>query len=107
MDWKTERKLLLRKIDSMHHEVEVAWDRCINAEAKAKRLQSCDEFKLVAFLSRADIHMRTTVSGDWGYNVEVYHEDWMFEGRANNVISAARVAMLMEQDYLAKAAREK
>ena len=60
--------------------------------AEVEWLRECEEIKLVEFLSRSDV----MVLEDGG-KITVCDRFWKFEGRADNVISAARAAMLAER----------
>ena len=75
---------------------DVRWRlRIDELKVKVERLQAImdEELRLVAFLSRPDIH----VSRGVGLQVLVYDENWRFDARGENVISAARMAMHMER----------
>ncbi|MHC4445242.1 MAG: hypothetical protein ACYTA5_21800 [Planctomycetota bacterium] len=63
-------------------------------QKREEHLRECEEFKLVAFLGRPDVVVRMW---DAGKRVVVHHKNWEFEGRAENVISAARMAIHMER----------
>ena len=76
-------------------------DRFAELEAENRWLRTCEEIKLVVFLSRPDVKVTCDEHAVAERGVVVHHEQWHFEGRAGDVISAARMAMHMERKYKA------
>ena len=73
--------------------------RISDLKAEVERLRNCEEIKLVEFLSRPDVR-----ADDWGGGkIVVHHCSRYFEGWADDIISAARMAMHMERKAAAAA----
>jgi len=73
---------------------------------EAELLQEVERLRvygqLMVFLARDDIR----VGLGEGTDLVVHHHHWQFEGRAKNVLAAARVAMLMERKQAAVSASQ-